>query len=294
MSVIAVSWNTLPCLPSALDSVLAGSAPLEIEAIVVDNGSSDGSAHALAARGDVEVVALGENTGFTRGANLGAARASGRYLLFLNPDVVAPPGALPQLVDQLESRPDAWAATPAFVNPDGTQQRFWRRRPGPLLLALCFTHRGRRFDRLIGGWGRRRLEYATLPPGTGSVAIESVGAAFLLVRRDEFEAAGRFDERFFNFFQDTALQRRMERAGRTLLGVRDVSVSHQLGVTFRELPPVDVHGQLLYAARQYVANEPWYRRWTAELVIRLEVLGPGERRAAVRRLALAPVDRASG
>jgi GT2 family glycosyltransferase len=291
VSVVAVSWNTLSCLPSALDSVLAGSGSLEVEAIVVDNGSTDGSVQALRARGDVHLVALGENTGFTRGANVGADRATGRYLLFLNPDVVAPLGALEQLVEELESHPGAWAAAPRFVNPDGTPQPFWRRRPGPLLLALCFTHRGRRIDRLIGGRARNRLQYADLAPGVGSVPIESVGAAFLLVRREEFERAGRFDERFFNFFQDTALQRHMARAGRTLLGVRDVEVVHQLGVTFRTLPPSDVHGQLLYAARQYLADEPWFRRWTFELFVRLEVLGPGGHRAAVRRVALAPLAR---
>jgi GT2 family glycosyltransferase len=291
VSVVAVSWNTAHCLPAAIDSVALGSDPLLVEVIVVDNGSHDDSVGVLETRGGVDLVALGQNTGFTRAANVGASRARGQYVLFLNPDVVAPTGGLNRVVAALEDRPDAWAATPRFTNPDGTAQPFWRRRPGAITLGLAFTHRGRRIDRLIGGRARRYLEYADLEEDGTPVEIDSAGAAFLLVRRADFETAGRFDERYFNFFQDTALQRRMAREGRPLLGVRDVAVTHQLGVTFRTLPPTQVHGQLLYAARQYFADEPWFRRWAVEVAIRLEVVGPGDHRKALRAGALAPLVR---
>lgn len=290
VSVVAVSWNTAQCLPDAIDSVLDGAATVRAEVIVVDNGSRDESVAVLSARRDVDLVSLDGNTGFTHAANVGSARARGRYVLFLNPDIVAPAGVLDTLVEVLDRHPEAWGATPLFQNPDGSVQRFWRRRLRAVTFGLCFTHRGRKVDRVLGGRARRRLEYGDRDLGQAVSEIESVGAAFLLVRRSDFEAAGRFDERFFNFFQDTALQRQMDRAGRRLLGVGTIAVTHQLGVTFRELPPATVHGQLLYAARQYFATEPWPQRLIVWAAVRLEVAGAGGQRADLRRLALAPLE----
>ena len=71
VSVVSVSWNTAHCLPAAIDSVVRGADPLAVEVIVVDNGSQDGSVGVFERRSDVDLVALDENTGFTRAANVG-------------------------------------------------------------------------------------------------------------------------------------------------------------------------------------------------------------------------------
>jgi GT2 family glycosyltransferase len=286
ISIVAVSWNTLEHLPRALAALPTACAPRTWEAIVVDNASTDGSVEHLAARHDISLVALDTNTGFTRAANTGAARARGRHLLFLNPDVTAPAGSIARLAEVLEQHPEAWAVTPWFRYPDGRPQPFWRRIPGTLGLLTCFTHRGRRIDRLLRLGENRRHQYASLPDPPGLVPIGAVGAACLLVERDEFAALGGFDERFLNFFQDTDLMRRQGSRGRRLLGVGSVEVEHVMGTTFRTLPPVEVHGQFLYAFRQYLQGEPLHRRLAGEAALRLELLGRTRDRRALRRLVL--------
>jgi len=291
VSVLSVSWNTAACLPGALDALGAACADHPYEVIVVDNASSDDSANVLAARSDVDLVSLDRNTGFTYAANRAAARAKGRLLLFLNPDLLAPPHAIDRLVDALDGDPGAWAATPWFRNPDGTPQHFWRRMPGPLRLPLCYTRVGKKLDESLGWPTRRWQRYADLPDPPPRQHIDAVGAACLLVRRDLFERAGGFDERYFNFFQDADLERRMRSDGWKLLGVGDVEVVHQLGVTFRSLPPWEVDAQLLHALRQYLAGEPLRRRLAGELVVRADLrLRPRTDRAALRARALLPVD----
>src|SRR3954470_19364254 len=107
VTAIAVSWNTSGSLRHALDSLAAACAPLAWEAVVVDNGSTDGSVEWLSARDDVRLIALDHNTGFTHAANVGAEAATGRLLLFLNPDVIAPPGSIAALVDAFDADPVA-------------------------------------------------------------------------------------------------------------------------------------------------------------------------------------------
>ena len=291
ISAVAVSWNTAGCLPLALDSLPAACGERTWEAIVVDNGSTDDSVAVLGARDDVRLIALDTNTGFTAAANVGARAATGRYLLFLNPDVVAGAGTAARLAEVLEARPDAWGATPWFRYPDGSPQGFWLRLPGLPSVVLAFTRWGKAVDRVLGGRIRRHRYYAHLPDPPGLVEIDGTGAAFLLVRREEFLALGGFDERYFNFFQDGEHARRERRRGRVLLGVGDVEVIHQVGVTMRTLANADREGQYLHAYRQFLAGEPWFRRWPGELSVRLDVLLPRPDRAALRERALRPLDR---
>lgn len=282
VSVVIVSWNTEAYLAGAVERARVAGQGMSVEVIVVDNDSSDGSA--ILARGlpDLKVVVLEENVGFTRAANLGAALAKGHYLLFLNPDVSMPPGSMSELRQSLDRQPRAWAVTPTFLNVDGTPQPFWSRRPGPLSLFCCFTHRGRAIDRrLLGGRVGRRHHYADLGIPAKPVLIDGAGAACLLCPTDVFRSVGGFDERFFNFFQDTDLFRRQGRSGQRLLGAGQVRVGHHRGVTFARLDPVEAHGRFLRDLGLYARDEPLVGRLAAGAAIRLELLGP--RRRALRR-----------
>lgn len=289
ISVIAVSWNTAGCLPAALDSIKDACGDRRWEAIVVDNGSSDASVDILERRHDATVIPLSTNTGFTHAANIGADATRGRYLVFLNPDVVLTAGSLAQLADLLDARPEAWGATPWFLNPDGSPQHFWRRMPGAGTVALCLTSWGRKLDRVLGHRAARRRNYRDLGDRPGTVAIEGVGAACLMVRRDDFFAVGRFDERFRNFFQDAAFERVQLRRGRLLLGVGHVDVTHIQGVTLKTMPRWEVDGQFLYDLRHYLADLPRRHRWCGEAAVRLDLRLPGTDRGKTRAVALRPL-----
>ncbi len=270
LTVVLVSWNTEATITATLDTVPPAALDRTVETVVVDNGSSDGSVNMLRAR-DVELIELDRNTGFTHAANVGARAATHDLVLFLNPDVLLPAGSLDTLAGVLADNDHAWGVTPWFCNPDGSPQHFWRRLPTSTTLATDFTHRGRRIARMLGGAPIRRHRYAEFAEPPGIVPIGTVGAACLLVRRAEFLAAGAFDERFFNFFQDTDYARRMQRLGRVLLGVGSVSVSHILGVTFRTLPPTEAHIRFLDDFARYLEGEPSWRRLAGKLALGLEL-----------------------
>ena len=100
--IVIVNWNAGAWLRQCLESVAAHGGALVDQVVVVDNGSTDGSAN-LPARPGLELIAAGENLGFARACNLGAKGADADYLLFLNPDAAIGPETLEKAVGFMES-----------------------------------------------------------------------------------------------------------------------------------------------------------------------------------------------
>src|SRR6478609_3802149 len=100
LSILLVNWNTRAMTLECLASVIAETRHTDYEIIVVDNGSSDGSAEAIArAFPQVRLIEAGENPGFARATNLQAQEAHGDKLLLLNTDTVVLDGAIDALVE---------------------------------------------------------------------------------------------------------------------------------------------------------------------------------------------------
>jgi GT2 family glycosyltransferase len=101
VSVVIVAYRSGPMLGRCLDSLERDSSA-EAEVIVIDNGPEGGEIEEARAREIVKVLGEGTNLGYARGSNLGASRATGDVLFFLNPDTVVEPGTLAVLVERLE------------------------------------------------------------------------------------------------------------------------------------------------------------------------------------------------
>ena len=196
----------------------------DVGVIVVDNGSSDGTAAAFEARG-VPVVRFEAGVGFAQACNAGAAAGDSPLVLFLNSDVLARPGSLRVLLDALDERVDAVAAGGRLVDPgtDDTQRAYAPQRyPGLRTLIARVT-------------GLERLGGDNVDPALlaerGTIECEQPAGACLLVRRDVFEAVGGFDERFWFWYEDVDLARRLHERG-TLLHVGGAVFEHLGGGTF--------------------------------------------------------------
>ena len=203
VSVVVVTWNGLGLLERFLPSVLATDYP-DLEVVVADNASTDGTAEWLAqAHPEVVVVRHPENGLFARGNNAALPACTGRLVCFLNNDVEVPPGWLGPLVAAVEE-PGVVAVQPKLLQ-HGDRQRFeYAGASGGFLDAFGYPFtRGRLFD--------------TLEPDVGQYddardVFWATGAA-LLVRREAFEAAGGFDESFGMHMEEIDLCWRMQRAG---------------------------------------------------------------------------------
>lgn len=196
-SIVIPAFNRSALTRRCVAALLADPPVVEHEILVADDGSTDGTADMLAAYGArVRTVRRERNGGFAAACNAAAARASGRYLVFLNNDTRPLPGWLDALVRHAEAYDDAAVVGSRLLFPDDTVQ-----------------HAGVVFCRD----GYPRHLYAGFPAAHPAVnrsrPLQAVTAACALVRHEAFEAAGGFDTAFRNGFEDVDLCLRIGERG---------------------------------------------------------------------------------
>lgn len=129
-----VSWQTGELLDRCLAALPAALDKLDVEVVVVDNASTDGSVEIARAHG-ARVIVNAENIGYARAMNQALAGAEAPFLVALNPDTVAAPGSLAVLIEVLSADPSLALVAPRLLNPDGTLQPSVHRFPS-IRLAL--------------------------------------------------------------------------------------------------------------------------------------------------------------
>lgn len=252
LSVVIPTWNTaamtLECCRAVLEQL-----PADSEVIVVDDGSSDGTAQQIAdAFPSIIVVRRVENGGFTAAANDGVSRATGGLLFMLNSDAVVLPGAIAALLSAFASNAQLGVAGARLLNVDGAPQWSGGRRPTLAWLIGVVSGAGRfaRFFRRRGG-----------APPAGDV--DWVSGAAMMFRASVWRDAGPFDARFRFYCQDLELCAKVRDLGWRVRVIEDARVVHALGAS------VDRGGELHHdperlwcdlfdwAARRY--GERWAR-----------------------------------
>jgi GT2 family glycosyltransferase len=201
VAVVIPSWNSARLLGPCLDS-LAGQEGVA-EVLVVDNGSTDGSAELLRERG-VEVVALRQNIGFAAAVNLGAARTTAPAILSLNADTVLEPGAVVALATALETDQGLGGLQPRILQlEEGAGRDPETARLYSAGMALLADGRA-----IETGAGE-----AQSPAYRERREIFGVCGAACLLRRELFADLGGYDESYFAFYEDVDLNVRARIAG---------------------------------------------------------------------------------
>lgn len=212
LSVIIVSWNTCDLLRRCVQSITDHQGNLDLEIIVVDNASRDGTPAMLRAEfPHVRLIETGANLGFSAGNNTGLAAAQGDWLLLLNPDTEIVGDALQQMMATLADNPFAGVVGPRVQYGDGTEQITRHRFPLLWTLGTASTPLVPLFAPLLN-----RFYYQRAIPAAPVFTDWLTGAA-LLLRREVYERVGGFDDQFFMYYEETDWQRRIKAAGWTVL-----------------------------------------------------------------------------
>jgi GT2 family glycosyltransferase len=230
LSILIVTYNSQALVGPLMAHLRDELNDLDAEVLVVDNASRDGTLAAL--RRDhpwVHVIESRRNLGFAAGNNLAARHARGRYLLLLNPDALPATGALRQALNLLEAHPEVGLAGGQLRAPDGSRQP--SARMFPTLRDEFFTlaglaarfPRSRLFARLDRRWADpdQRAEVDWIP------------GAFVFVPARVWTELGGFDERFFMYYEEVDLCRRLREAGRTVMYWPELQATHIGGASAR-------------------------------------------------------------
>ncbi len=225
LSVVIVSWNIRDLLGKCLHSIKSNQGELNVEVIVVDSGSSDGTPTMLREEFSwVSLVACEENVGFPKGNNIGLAEANGQFLLLLNPDTEVQGDALSMMAHYLEEHDSVGIVGPQLLNPDGSIQSSRRRFPTVMTGLFESTWLQPLAPKsLIDDY------YAADLADDELTEVDWLVGACLMTRRDVLEQVGSLDEDYFMYSEELDWCRRVRDAGWQIIYFPDATVVHHIG-----------------------------------------------------------------
>jgi len=257
LSVIIVSYNTKELLQQCLKSIQASlgkSKPqnlkpktqksqlsfANLEVIIVDNNSTDGTQEYLTKLKATKVQSLNsktqinpksqflniktilnkENAGFSKAVNQGIRKAEGKYILLLNSDIRVLPGSIEELINIIEKKKDAGLAVPKLFNKNGRTSQ-----------ASCYNQPTikRAFQEY---WLKRKGYFEKyLPRGGQPTSVEAAVGAAMLIPKSTISLVGNFNEKFFMYYEDLDFCRKVRKAGLKVYYVPRAKMVHHHGAS---------------------------------------------------------------
>jgi GT2 family glycosyltransferase len=266
VTVVIVSFNTRELLRECIESLQDGAGGVRFETVVVDNASRDGSADMVAAQfSDVQLIRSETNLGFARANNRGFEVARGRYIVLLNSDAFLKPGALALSVEHMEKNPMAGLGGARLVGRDGSWQPAARMFPSPLndLLMMSGLAANYPTSQFFG-----RADRTWADPSEAAV-VDWVPGAYSIIRKDVLNRIGGFDQRFFLYYEEVDLCRRIRAAGYEIWYWPDVVTVHLGGESSRKVSGLELsssgsqltlwrmRSELLYYRKHHGAFGAW-------------------------------------
>lgn len=230
LSIIIVSWNVKELLRKCLKSIFEKTQGIEFEIIVVDNASNDGSAQmVLTEFPKVALIASNENLGFARGNNMGFEQASGKYVLFMNPDMELVENSFPKLIELMDKNPNIALSTCQLIYPDGALQRNVKNNPGTcdqILILLKLHHFFQ--PKCLKKYLAKGFDY------TKEQEVKQIMGAFIFADAEILKKLEGWDSRYFVWWEDLDLCKRVQDAKYKILYTPITKVMHYEAKAFEQ------------------------------------------------------------
>jgi N-acetylglucosaminyl-diphospho-decaprenol L-rhamnosyltransferase len=233
VSVVIVNYHSYAELVACLTALKPEARALPLDVVVVDQESDSARVAKIRERfPTATLISNRRNDGFAAGVNRGASKTSGTYLLVLNPDTVVAPGLIDTLANWLDAHPNVAVVGPRILNADGSVQPSARRFPD---LTTGLGGRQSWLTRISpDNWlSRRNLDWSR---ASEPVDVDWVSGACMMIRRAAFDAVGGMDDRFFLYWEDADLCRRLLTAGYRTVYLPSVTAVHEGSRASRHAP----------------------------------------------------------
>lgn len=226
LSIVILSYNTKALTRECLTSLSASKRGVyTTEVIVCDNGSTDGSMAMIQKEfPNVIIIENRKNLGFAAGNNPGIKRARGRYILLLNSDTEVPEETFRVMIDFMDEKTDAGAATCKVVLPQGSIDPACHRGfPTPWVAFTYISKLEKLFPktRLFGEYHQGYKDLNSIHD------VDCITGAFFLVRRKVIEDIGLLDEDYFMYGEDIDWSYRIRKHGWKILYNPQVTILHK-------------------------------------------------------------------
>jgi N-acetylglucosaminyl-diphospho-decaprenol L-rhamnosyltransferase len=271
VSAILVNYNAGEELREALASIASDLQGQAWEAFVIDNASADGSQAVVAQFApEARLIQNASNVGFARGVNQGLAASSGQVVLIMNPDCRLERGAMSVLRAELSRHADCAIVGPQVLNPDGSLQGSARGDPDMLTGLFGRAQPLRRWLPWLPA-ARRNVITPDQVGRAPSISVDWISGACMLARREALLKVGGFDERYFMYWEDADLCRRLRAIGCHARYAPGATAVHQVGRssgTARRSSVRAFHrSAYLYYATHVAPGVLDPKRWIARVVL---------------------------
>lgn len=233
--IVIVNWNSGIQLKDCVESVMKSSFDNSIlnKIIVVDNDSKDDSIE-LAERlnfDNLEIIKNKENLGFGKACNIGAKNSQSDFILFLNPDAMVYEDTFHKLFDYIEKNDnsDVVVYGVQLIGDDGKVQRTCARFPklrNFLVRVMGLNKINQEFFKSFS------MEYWN---HNETKIVDQVIGAFFLITKDIFEQLNGFDERFFVYYEELDLSKRVHDSGYKTMYISEIQAYHKGGGTSEQV-----------------------------------------------------------
>ncbi len=231
LSITIVNYNTKEFLRSCLKSIYDTVKKIKFEICVVDNASNDGSAEMVESDfPQVKLLKNKENFYFAKANNQAIEISAGRHILVLNPDIIAYPEAIENMVTFMDKNNEIGAIGAKLLNPDGSIQisGYYCKFPSFFQVLFFYTalrHISKKFSLLANRFYQH-------PHTDKPCEVDQPPGACLMVKRSAFDTIGLFDENFPLFFNDVDLCYRIKKAGWKIFYYPKAVMIHYGGASF--------------------------------------------------------------
>ncbi|MCX6795298.1 MAG: glycosyltransferase family 2 protein [Candidatus Falkowbacteria bacterium] len=221
LSIIIVNYLSKDKLANCLRSISeADTSGISFEAIIVENNSGEDLKELIQKYNFAKLIVSEKNLGMGGGNNLGVKNSSGELILISNPDIVFKKDSLKVLLTAFRGQQNISLAGPRLLSPDGSLQYSCALFPRWYMPILRRTVLGRLFPRTLADFSMKDFDHQK------NIAVDWLFGACFLVRRSDFSGQDLFDERFFMYFEDTDLCRRIWRKGKEVWYIAEAEVFH--------------------------------------------------------------------
>lgn len=244
VSVIIVTWNSSAHIAPCLASIKEKTTGIDYEVIVVDNASTDGTADLIEKDFPwVHLISNTTNDGFGRANNLGAREATGELLFFLNDDTVLTENSIQIMSEKMSDSIGVLGCHLTFT--DGSHQDSVRRDPQFKDQFVILTKLHNFFPRMIEHYLATETDY------TKEQDVEQLMGACMMMRRSEFKKHNGFDPRFFIWFEEVDLIKRIRESGKRIVYTPATQLIHLKGQSFGKVISVKKQRMFQKSQRQY-------------------------------------------
>ncbi len=259
LSIGIVTFNSEKSIRRTLDSLVTNlPSDAQEQIIIVDNHSSDSTPAILdnyaRRHPNLSCIHNVSNLGFARAHNQAMSAVNSRYHTICNPDILIAMDIFSPLVDFMETNPQIGLCCPKFLNLDGSVQPLNRHYPNLVDLFLrrfLTSSLEPLFQKRLSSYDMRDVGY------NHSYDVPFVSGAFMFCHKEVLKAVGGFDERYFLYFEDADLSRKIQEYGYRTVYFPDVSVTH----SWDRMAHKSWRGMWLFMKSAYQYFRKWGFRW---------------------------------